>query len=99
MIEAAINAVSTKMPDKECYTEGKTVTGNSIIKEQIKKWKQKTSKKVFRSVYKSIPSFDRRIIYLIHGLEFKYLENYLSFVAKPAKKIDTLMMNLTQKIL
>lgn len=99
VIESAIKAVTTEMPDKECYTEGKTVTRNFINKEQIEKWKQKTSKKVFGSVFRSIPNFDKRIISAIRGLEFKYLENYLSFVAKPAKKIDTLMMNLTQRIL
>ena len=46
-----------------------------------------------------IPNFDRRIISLIHDVEFKYLERYISFAARPTKRIDSLIMKLAQRVL
>jgi len=99
VIDAAVNAVSTKMPEKECYTEEKMIAESSINKQRIEKWKQITSKDVFSSVFRIIPNFDRRIISLIHDVEFKYLERYISFAARPTKRIDSLIMKLAQRVL
>ncbi len=95
VIEAAINAVSTEVPENEYYAEGEIVAGDSINLEQIKKLKKNISRNVFRI----IPNFDKRIISSIRGLEFNYLNNFLFFVALPVKSIDTFMTNMTKRVL
>ena len=57
VIDAAIKAVQAKMPEKEYFITGKMVAGDSGINKQMK---QKTSRKVFRSVYRNIQNYDRR---------------------------------------
>ncbi len=99
VIEAAINAVPTKLQEKECYAEEIMTIDNSINKLQGEKFKRKTSRNVFRSTFKIIPNIDRRIISIISDVEFNYLNNVLNFVAKPAKRFDKLMMNLTKRII
>ncbi len=99
VIEAAINAVSTKTSELERYTEETIVTENSIIEERIDKRQQKTSEKVSRDVFGIFPTADRRIISFIQDIDFKYLENALSFVVTPVKSFDTFLMNLTNRIL
>lgn len=99
VVEAAINAVSTKPSELERYTEENIVTEDSIIKEGIDKREQKTSEKVFRNVFGVFPTADRKIISFIQDIDFKYLENAFSFVVIPTKSIDTFLMNLTHKIL
>lgn len=96
VLEAAINAVSTKMSEKGYNNEEIMVTENSINQKQIVKWKQKYSMNIFRSNFRRIPKFDSRIISLICGFNFKYLEIILSFVSIPVKRIDTYMLRLAQ---
>jgi len=99
VISAAIDAVPSKLPEKEYSTEATIVTENSIKKDLIDKLKQITFKNRFMHVLGIVPIFDRRITSSIRGINLKYLETPLSFLARPAKNIDGFIIKITRKVL
>lgn len=97
IIDAAIKAVLTMMPELRCNPGEIPVDGNSLIEKQMDRGVIRTSKKVAKNAFWLFPNIDRRVVSLIQRIEFKYAESTFSFIAKPIKNIDTFMTNLAKR--
>ncbi len=84
VIDAAIKIVTTEKFEKDYYDEKIIAASNTINKEKIKISRQN----IIRYAFRNFQNIDKIIINSIQNIDFKYLENYLSFAAKPFKKID-----------